>query len=75
MITTRQEDFEKVLRALLMLHLPATFALQIIRGEQPQREGRTNGIYYHRLGTTMRGWQARSSAARSAASGQKASSI
>ena len=56
----RQDDFENVLRALLMLHLPATFALQIIRGEQPQREGRTNGIYYHRIGTTMRGWQARS---------------
>lgn len=60
MITTPQEDFEKVMRALLMLHLPAAFALQIIRGEQPQREGRTNGIYFHRIGTTMRGWQARS---------------
>lgn len=62
---TSQKDFEKVLRGLLMLHLPAAFALPIIRGEQPQREGRANGIYYHRIGITMRGWQARSYALQS----------
>ena len=60
-----QKDFEQAVRFLLMLHLPETFALQIIRGEQPHREGRANGIYYHRIGTTLRGWQARSYALQS----------
>ena len=55
-----QSDFETVLRSLLLAHLPPDFTLPIIRGEQPQREGRTSGIYFHRIGTTMRGWQARS---------------
>ena len=55
-----QSDFETTLRLLLISQLPVGFTLPIIRGEQPQREGRTNGIYYHRIGTTMRGWQARS---------------
>ena len=54
-----QSDFETVLRSLLLAHLPSDFTLPVLRGEQPQREGRTSGIYFHRIGTTLRGWQAR----------------